>query len=176
MEQVTKVNTKNWKASLNSKKSSKVNRMSLAITCHLTMLNMSKHHHKKPEHLTNKSWATIAFNRNKNIHELTSGYNILNENILKDQINKEEGYYVLLICKRHYAAFKLLIQSHSSVNRFKRFIVYFMDCTKWKIQYVCRAETMFNIRVNNTRDITESPKAIPAFSHLRNMGIISWST
>ena len=45
-----------------------------------------------------------------------------------------------------------------------------MECALWKIQYVRKAETAFNIKLNNHRKYVNNPKSIPADFHFRKPG------
>ena len=45
-----------------------------------------------------------------------------------------------------------------------------MKCKLCKIQYVGKAETAFNIRLNNHRKDVNNPKSIPANFHFRKPG------
>ena len=52
------------------------------------------------------------------------------------------------------------------------FVIYLVECTLYKIQYVEKAETPFNIRLNNHRKDANgnNPKAIPASIHFKQPG------
>ena len=45
-----------------------------------------------------------------------------------------------------------------------------MDCALLKVQYVGKAETAFNIRLNDQRKRVSIPKYIPANLHFRKRG------
>ena len=45
-----------------------------------------------------------------------------------------------------------------------------MECALCKIQYVGKAETAFNIRLNNHRKDVNNPKSIPVDFHFRKPG------
>ena len=45
-----------------------------------------------------------------------------------------------------------------------------MECNLCKIQYVGKAETAFNVRLNNHRKDAKNAKSIPADSHFRKPG------
>ena len=45
-----------------------------------------------------------------------------------------------------------------------------MECAVCKVQYVGKAETTFNIRLNNHRKDVNNPKFIPADLHFRKTG------
>ena len=46
-----------------------------------------------------------------------------------------------------------------------KYVIYLLECTKCKIQYVGKVETEFNIRLNNHRKDVWKPDAIPASRH-----------
>ena len=45
-----------------------------------------------------------------------------------------------------------------------------MECTLYKTQYVRKAETALNIRLNNHRKDVNNPKSSPANLHVRKPG------
>ena len=45
-----------------------------------------------------------------------------------------------------------------------------MECELCEVQYVGKAETAFNIRLNNHRKDINNPKSIPADLHFRKLG------
>ena len=51
------------------------------------------------------------------------------------------------------------------------FIIYLLECELCKIQYVGKAETAFNIRLNNHRKDVKDPKAIPVDKHFSSFKI-----
>ena len=46
-----------------------------------------------------------------------------------------------------------------------KYVIYLLECTKCKIQYVGKAETELNIRLNNQEKDKWKPDAIPASIH-----------
>ena len=56
------------------------------------------------------------------------------------------------------------------LNCKSKFIIYLIEYTLCKIQYVGKAETAFNIRLNNHRKDVNNPKSIPADFHFRKPG------
>ena len=79
----------------------------------------------------------------------------------------------------HYVASRLLTQVNSKVtyhsnsapshklNCKSKFSMYLMECALCKVQYVWKAETAFNIRLNNHRKDLNNAKSIPADLHFR---------
>ena len=51
---------------------------------------------------------------------------------------------------------------YQKVNCKSEYVIYLMDCTLCNKQYVGKAETAFNIRLNNHRKDTKEPNAILA--------------
>ena len=47
----------------------------------------------------------------------------------------------------------------------QEYVIYLLECTKCKIKYVGKAETEFNIRLNNHQKDAWKPDAIPASRH-----------
>ena len=54
---------------------------------------------------------------------------------------------------------------YHKLNFKNKYVIYLLECTKCKIQYVGKAETEFNIRLNNHRKDVWKPDAIPASHH-----------
>ena len=50
------------------------------------------------------------------------------------------------------------------------FIIYLPECKLFKIYYVGKAKTTFNIRLNNHRKDVKDPKAIPLDKHFNQTG------
>ena len=50
------------------------------------------------------------------------------------------------------------------------FIIFLLECKLSKIQYVGKAETAFNMQLNNQRKDVKDPKAIPADKHFNQTG------
>ena len=49
----------------------------------------------------------------------------------------------------------------------REYVIYLMECTLCKIQYVGKAETSFNVRLNNLREDTKKPNS---FLHFQKQG------
>ena len=58
-----------------------------------------------------------------------------------------------------------MYQIYHNLNCKGKYVIYLLECTKFKIQYVEKAETEFNIRLNNHRKDVWSPDAIPPSCH-----------
>ena len=50
------------------------------------------------------------------------------------------------------------------------YIIYLKECVLWKIHYVVKSETPFNLRLNNHRKDVNNPKVIPACKHFKIQG------
>ena len=48
-----------------------------------------------------------------------------------------------------------------------QYVIYLMECILYKIQYVGKSETPFNLRLNNHRKDVNNSKVIPACNHLK---------
>ena len=58
-----------------------------------------------------------------------------------------------------------LSQIYHNLNCKSKYVIYLLECIKYKIQYVGKAETEFNIRLNNHRNDVWKPDSIPASRH-----------
>ena len=47
-----------------------------------------------------------------------------------------------------------------------------MECILYKIQYIWKPKTLFNLRLNNHRKDASNPKAIPTCNHIKIRGHI----
>ena len=126
----------------------------------------------------------VAFKRNKNLQEIMGGHTIKNGNVFKAYSKKRKGKCEpcntskpSLRCKqvidtstfRSYQTQKLYTIFHK-LNCKSKFIIYLMECALCKVQYVGKAETAINIRLNNQRKDINNPKSIPADVHFRKPG------
>ena len=106
------------------------------------------------------------------------------EKCLKPIQNKRKGKYEpcnrskpSLFCKqvidtstfRSYQTQQLYTIFHK-LNCKSKFIIYLMECTLCKVQYVGKAETAFNIRLNKHRKDVNYPKSITADLQFRKPG------
>ena len=129
----------------------------------------------------------IAYKRNKNLKEIIGGNTIVNSKVFKRQLKDRNGKCKpcngnksSLCCKQvvNTTTFtsnqtKRTFKIFHQVNCKSNFIIYLLECTLCKLQYVGKSETPFNLRLNNHRkdvkDINNS-KAIPACTHFRKNG------
>ena len=97
---------------------------------------------------------------------------MLNQNHAKQQIN--HLYAVKIVNTKTFEnyqtkrTFKILHKLNCKCS----FMIYLMECTLCKIQYVGKAEKPFNIRLNKHRKDANSnnPKAIPVSIHFKQAG------
>ena len=121
----------------------------------------------------------LAFRRNKNLRDIISTKLIEKDKVKRKFTNKIQGKYTpylannrTLCCKqvvhtttvRNNQANRIFLIYHN-LNCQSKYVIYLLECTKCKIQYVGKAETEFNIRLNNHRKYVWKPDAIPASSH-----------
>ena len=58
-----------------------------------------------------------------------------------------------------------IFQIYHNLNCKSKYVIYLVECTKCKIQYVGKTETEFNIRLNNHRKDVWKPDGISASRH-----------
>ena len=61
---------------------------------------------------------------------------------------------------------KKVFEIYHHVNCKSKNIIYLMECTKCKVQYVGKSETDFNIRLNNHRKDVNNLNGIPVSRHI----------
>ena len=126
----------------------------------------------------------VAFKRNKNLQETIGGHTIKNGKVFKaNSKNRKEKRQSCnkskssRCCKqvidtstfRSYQTQQLYTIFHK-LNCKSKFIIYLMEYASCKVQYVRKAETAFNIRLNNHRKHVNNPKSIPTDLHFRKPG------
>ena len=129
----------------------------------------------------------ITYKRNKNLGELIGGHTLQDGKFFKTllQIIKGESKSCnttnkLSLCYTQVVNSKAF-ESYQSKRAFKIFhklncrgifVIYLMECTLCKIQYVGKTETPFNIQLNNHRKDANgnSPKGIPASLDFKQPG------
>ena len=119
----------------------------------------------------------VAYKRNKNLQEIIGGHTIKNGKVFKAHSKSREGKCEpcntskpLLCCKQVIDT--STFQSYQTQQRYTIFhnMQNPMSCTLCKIQWVGKAETAFDIRLNNHRKDVNNPKSIPAHFHFRKPG------
>ena len=104
----------------------------------------------------------VAFKRNKNLQEIIGGHTIKNGKVSKAHSKNRKGKCEpcntskpSLCCKqvidtstfRSYQTQQLYTIFHK-LNCKSKFIIYLMECALCKVQYIEKAETTFNIKLN----------------------------
>ena len=121
----------------------------------------------------------LAFRRNKNLRDIIGTKLIENCKVKRKFTNKIQGKCTpclaknrTLCCKQvvHTTTFRSnqtnrIFQIYHNLNCKSKYVIYLLECTKCKIQYVGKAETEFNIRLNNHQKDVWKPDAIPASRH-----------
>ena len=123
----------------------------------------------------------MAFKRNKNLQEIIGDHTIKNGKVLKAHSKNRKGNCELCNTSKPLLCCKQIIetstfQNHQTqqlytifhkLNCKRKFIISFMEYALWKVQYIGKAETTFNIRLNNHRKDVSNPKSVPASLHFR---------
>ena len=118
----------------------------------------------------------LVFCRKKNLRDIVGTKSIENGKPKRKFMNKIQGKctsclanHRTLCCKQveHTIAFRCnqtnrIFQIYHNLNCKRKYVIYFLRCTKYKIQYVGKAETEFNIRLNNHQKDVWKPHAILA--------------
>ena len=121
----------------------------------------------------------LAFRRNKNLRDIIGTKLIENGKVKRKFTNKIQGKCTpclannrTLCCKQivHTTIFRRnqtnkIFHAYHNLNCKSTYVIYLLECTKCKIQYVGNAETEFNIRLNNHWKDVWKPDAIPASRH-----------
>ena len=109
----------------------------------------------------------FAFRRNKNLRDIIGTKLIENGKVKRKFTNKIQGKCTpclennrALYCKQvvHTITFRSnqtnrIFQIYHNLNCKSKYVIYLLECTKCKIQYVGKAETEFNIRLQHTYEI-----------------------
>ena len=126
----------------------------------------------------------VAFKRNKNLQEIRGDHTIKNGKAFKAHSKNRKGKSEpcntsnpSLCCKqvidtstfRSYQTQQLYTIIHK-LNCKSKFIIYLMECASCRVQYDGKAETAFNIRLNNDRKDVNNPKSIPTDLHFKKHG------
>ena len=126
----------------------------------------------------------IAFRKNKSLKQLIEGSTIQNDKNIKKSSNKYEGKCTPCISGIWSLCFLQVQNIHSfrsqqngriftvfhQVNCKSDFFIYLLECKKCHIQYVGKAETDFNLRLNNHRKDVHKADAIPVSRHFAMKG------
>ena len=118
----------------------------------------------------------LAFRRKKNLRDIIGTKLIENGKVKRKFTNQIQGKSTpclannrTLCCKQvlHTTTFRTnqtnrIFQIYHYLNCKSKYVIYLLECTKCKIQYAGKAETEFNIRLNNHRKDVWKPDALPA--------------
>ena len=121
----------------------------------------------------------LAFRQNKNLRDIIGTKLIENGKVKRKFTNKIQGKSTpclanngTLCCKQvvHTTTFRRnqtnrIFQIYHNLDCKSKYVIYLLECTKCKIQYVRKTETKFNIRLNNHRKDVWKPDVIPASRH-----------
>ena len=118
----------------------------------------------------------LAFRRNKNLRDIIGTKFIENGNIKRKFTNRIRGKCTPCLannrtqcCEQilHTTTFRSnqmnrIFHIYHNLNCKSKYVIYLLECTKCKIQYVGKAQTEFKIRLNNHPKDVWKPDAIPA--------------
>ena len=122
-----------------------------------------------------------AFKRNKNLKEIIGSTRIENGKNKKFNIPSRTGKCTpclsgtrTLCCNQVLTTNTFMSQQTKrtfniffNLNCKSEYVIYLMECILCKIQYVGKAETAFNLRLNNHRKDTKKPNSILACKHFQ---------
>ena len=122
-----------------------------------------------------------AFKRNKNLKEILGSTRIENGKVKKFNISSGKGKCTTslsgtkTLCCNQVLTTNTLIsqQARRTFNIFfnlnckSEYVIYLMKCILCKKQYVGKAKTAFNLRLNNHRRDTKKPNSILACKHFQ---------
>ena len=118
----------------------------------------------------------LAFRRNKNIRDIIGTKLIEKGKAKRKSTYNIQGKCTLclannrILCRKQAAntttfrsnQTKKIFQIYHNLNCKSKYVIYLLECTKCKIQYVRKVEPEFNIRLNNQRKDAWKSDAIPA--------------
>ena len=130
---------------------------------------------------TFKEKPTIAYKRNKNLKDIIGQNTIVNNKVQRKKEVKKVGKCRPCLTKSGNQCCKQVkntdqFVSHKYKTSYKIFnnsnckskhLIYLLECTKCKIQYVGKCETPFNQRINNHRKDSKLATSIPASRHFK---------
>ena len=125
-----------------------------------------------------------AFKRNKNLKEIIAGTRIKDGIVKKFSIPSRTGKCTqclsgarTLCCNQGLTTNTFMSQQTKrtfniffNLNCKSEYVIYLMECILCKMQYVGKAETTFNLRLNNYRKDTKKPKSILACKTFQEQG------
>ena len=125
-----------------------------------------------------------AFKRNKNLKEIMGGTRIENGKVKKFSITSRTGKCTpflsgarTLCCNQVLTTNTFMSQQTMrtfnifvNLNCKSEYVIYLMECILCKMQYVGKADTAVNPRLNNYRKDTKKPNSILACKHFQEQG------
>ena len=123
----------------------------------------------------------VAYRRNKNLKDLIGQTTLKNNQVVKNCSKQKIGKCQPCLTNINNLCCKQVVDtknftSHQTKQQFdilhnlncrSTFIIYLLQCTLCKLQYVGKSETPFNVRLNNHRKDSRNPKedTIPVCKH-----------
>ena len=120
----------------------------------------------------------LAFRRNKNLRDIIGTKLIENGKVKRNFTNKIQGKCTPCLANNRTLCCKQVVhrlvrsnqtnrifQIYQNLNCKSKYVIYLLECTKCKIQYVGKAKTEFNIRLYNHRKDVWKPDTISASCH-----------
>ena len=118
----------------------------------------------------------LSFRRNRNLNDIIGGNKIEFNKVKRKSVTVAEGKHTpclsnnrTLCCRQinKTTTFqsnqdKKICAIYHNVNCKSKYTIYLTECTKCKLQYVGKAETELNLRINNHRKDFLKLNAIPA--------------
>ena len=126
----------------------------------------------------------ICFRRNKNLNDILGSKTIINNKVLRKSNIKQTGFCKPCYSKNGNLCCKQVLErdsfkSNVTQRKYKIYnkttcksswLIYLMECTLCKKQYIGKSETPFNLRLNNHRKDVFKPSAPEADQHFRLPG------
>ena len=190
-EQMERVDTLNRSDLLNNEKKMNDNILPLSTTYNKNLPNiksiLEKHWHilkVNPEfEQIFKVNPMIAFRKNRSIKDIIGGDTIENNKRMLPAKTKKAGkcspcFSNKGLCCNHVenttsfqsSQTKETFNIYHHVNCKSKYVIYLLQCTLCKCQYIGKSETPFNIRLNNHRKDVSSVTGIPACKHFNETG------
>ena len=128
--------------------------------------------------------AITAFKRHKNLKEIIEGTSIENGKVRKFSIPSRTGKCTPCLSGARTLCCNQVLTTNTFINdKTKRtfnnffklngkseYVIYLMECILCKMHYVGKAETAFNLRLNNHREGAKKPNSILACKHFQEQG------
>ena len=125
-----------------------------------------------------------AFKRNKNLKEIIGGTHIENGKVKKFNIPPRAGKCApclsstrTLSCNQVLTTNRFMSQQTKrtfnifvNLNCKSEYVIYLMECILCKMQYVGKAETAFNLKLNNHRKDTKKSNSFLTCKHFQEQG------